>query len=109
MIELLLIVSIGLVVYTYLGYGAVVWALIKLRPKRGVNPAAAYAFTPDVTLIVPAYNELDYLSAKVANSLGQLYPREHIRFLFVTEGSTDGSDEFLRTQYGDSIDILGGT
>ena len=107
--EVLLLICIGLVVYTYLGYGLVVWALIRLRPQRRAVADLSADFTPDVTLIVPAYNELDCLPAKVANSLGQVYPRERIHFLFVTEGSTDGSDEYLRTQYGDAIDILGGT
>ena len=107
--ELLLLICIGLVIYTYIGYGVVVWALIRLRPKRPVIADISSDFTPDVTLIVPAYNELNCLPAKVANSLGQLYPLERIHFLFVTEGSTDGSDDYLRNNYGDSIEILGGS
>ncbi|WP_420151909.1 glycosyltransferase family 2 protein [Spirosoma sp.] len=107
--EILLLICIGLVIYTYIGYGVVVWALIRLRPARKATAAFSNEFTPDVTLIVPAYNEASCLSAKVANSVEQLYPREHIHFLFVTEGSTDGSDEFLRKNYGDTIEVLGGT
>lgn len=106
--ELLLLISIGLVLYTYLGYGVVVWALIRLRPNRPPAPPASDEFTPDVTLIVPAYNELDCLPAKVTNSLAQVYPSQHIRHLFVTEGSTDGSDKYLQTFYADSITVLGG-
>ncbi|MBN8821480.1 MULTISPECIES: glycosyltransferase family 2 protein [unclassified Spirosoma] len=107
--ELLILICIGLVVYTYLGYGLLVWLLIRLRPQRPPVASLSEEYMPDVTLIVPAYNELDCLPAKVANSLGQSYPREHIQFLFVTEGSTDGSDDYLRSTYGDTIGILGGT
>lgn len=107
--EVLLLICIGLVLYTYLGYGLVVWALIRMRPRRPPVVDVSDNFMPDVTLIVPAYNEVDCLPAKVANSLAQTYPREHIRFLFVTEGSTDNSDAYLRANYGDSIEILGGT
>lgn len=106
--EQLLLISIGLVVYTYLGYGVVVWALIRLRPRRPIASTPSGDFTPDVTLIVPAYNELDCLPAKVANSLAQVYPPAHIRYLFVTEGSTDDSESYLRDTYGDSIEVLGG-
>lgn len=107
--ELLLLISIGLVVYTYLGYGLIVWLLIRLRPKKQLVLNQSGDFLPDVTLVIPAYNERTCLSDKVANSLGQLYPRERIRYLFVTEGSTDGSDTWLHTHFGDSVDILGGT
>ncbi|GAB4025533.1 glycosyltransferase family 2 protein [Spirosoma koreense] len=107
--EVLLLICIGLVLYTYLGYGVVVWGLIKLRPRRPAVADISADFTPDVTLIVPAYNEEDCLPAKVTNSLGQRYPREHIHFLFVTEGSTDGSDTYLRTNFGNAVEIMGGT
>jgi cellulose synthase/poly-beta-1,6-N-acetylglucosamine synthase-like glycosyltransferase len=107
--ELLLIICIALVVYTYLGYGVVVWALIRLRPKRPAVVDVSEEFMPDVTLIVPAYNEASCLPAKVANSLAQTYPREHTRFLFVTEGSTDTSDQYLQTNYGDVVEVMGGT
>ena len=106
--EVVLLFSIGLVVYTYLGYGLIVWLLIRLRPKRQLVTEQTPDFLPHVTLVIPAYNELDCLPAKVANSLGQRYPHERLHHLFVTEGSTDGSDAWLRTHAGESIAILGG-
>lgn len=106
--EIILIVSIALVGYTYFGYGLLVWLLIKLRGRRA-KPSTEIPFTPEVTLIVPAYNELACLPAKVDNSLAQDYPRSHLRFLFVTEGSTDGSSEYLQATYPGLIDVLGGT
>jgi cellulose synthase/poly-beta-1,6-N-acetylglucosamine synthase-like glycosyltransferase len=107
--ELLLLITLALVVYTYLGYGVVVWALIKLRPKRTSVSDTPDDFFPAVTLIVPAYNELDCLPAKVTNSLEQQYPAGQIQHLFVTEGSTDGSDNYLKTFYPDRISVLGGS
>ncbi len=108
MAEILLIVCIGLVVYTYLGYGLVVWLLIKIRGKRPMVKSAD-SYTPEVTLVVPAYNELSCLPAKIDNSLAQDYPKDKIRFLFVTEGSTDGSAEWINTHYAGTVDVLGGT
>ena len=86
-----------LVVYTYAGYGLVVWLLVKIRKVAGKERRVVddTAFQPDVTLVVPAYNEQDYIAHKLQNSIDLDYPTEHIRFLFVTEGSTDGTSEFI--------------
>jgi cellulose synthase/poly-beta-1,6-N-acetylglucosamine synthase-like glycosyltransferase len=108
MVEVLLIICIGLVVYTYVGYGLLVWVLIRLRGRRQSvkNPES---YLPGVTLVVPAYNELSCLPAKITNSLAQDYPSEKIRFLFVTEGSNDGSTEWINTHYKDRVEVLGGS
>ncbi|WP_460638549.1 glycosyltransferase family 2 protein [Larkinella harenae] len=106
--EILLIVCVGLVLYTYIGYGILVWLLVRIRGRRPALETTD-AFAPDVTLIVPAYNERMCLADKVANSLAQHYPADRIHFLFVTEGSTDGSSEFLRATYGTKIDLIEGT
>lgn len=107
--EIVLIISIALVVYTYFGYGLLVWLLIRLRGRRKKTATTAASFMPEVTLVVPAYNELACLPDKVANSLAQDYPRSQIRYLFVTEGSTDGSTEYLGKTYPGLVDVLGGT
>lgn len=90
-------VLILLVVYTYLGYGILIWLLVRLRELMGKarpipnNPA----FNPAVTLVIPAYNERNYIESKLQNSLVLDYPAPNIQFLFVTEGSTDGTTEFV--------------
>lgn len=108
MVEVLLIICIGLVVYTYVGYGLLVWVLIRLRGRRA-SVKNSESYTPEVTLVVPAYNELSCLPAKITNSLAQDYPSEKIRFLFVTEGSNDGSTEWINTHYKDVVEVLGGS
>jgi cellulose synthase/poly-beta-1,6-N-acetylglucosamine synthase-like glycosyltransferase len=89
----LLWISIAIIFYTYVGYGFLVgiWAyLIKSddKPKD-------LAFEPEVTLIVPAYNEAAILSTKVKNCLELDYPTDRIQLLFITDGSTDSSAEVL--------------
>lgn len=51
---------------------------------------------PKVTLLVAAYNEADILMEKVRNCYAMSYPADNLDLLFVTDGSTDGSDELLR-------------
>ncbi len=83
---------VGLVVYTYLGYGALMGVLARLRPAR---PMPSADFTPPLTLVIPAYNERAVLDAKLENCRSLDYPRDKLAILFVTDGSSDGSAEAL--------------
>lgn len=85
-----------LVFYTYLGYGVLTWLLVRLKAGSGVVDAAVGAGWPDVTLVVPAYNELAYLPDKLKNCLEQDYPAKQLHLLFVVDGSTDGSIDYLK-------------
>ena len=87
-----------LVFYTYLGYGLVIWLLVRLRAANRKPQPLQSDYYPDVTMIVPAYNERDYLQKKLENCLAQDYPAHHLHLLFVVEGSTDGSAEYLEQQ-----------
>ena len=102
-----------LVFYTYLGYGLLAWVLVKLGAGRSkpVQPVASASQWPDVTMVVPAYNELAYLPDKLQNCLRQDYPAQHLHLLFVVEGSTDGSVEYLekRKLNVPNLTILSGT
>ena len=93
MLSFLFWLFLAVVLYTYLGYGAIVWVWARLARRA---PAGALApYEPDVTLVVPAYNEADILAAKVENSLALDYPAEKLHLLFITDGSTDQSGEVL--------------
>lgn len=103
-----LFVGLSLIVfYTYVGYGLVAWGLVKLRGKRYTAPVLADL--PHVTMIVPAYNERDYLPEKLRNCQNQDYPANRLHLLFVVEGSTDGSTEFLAQQQLPNLRVLSGT
>lgn len=102
-----LFVGLSFVVfYTYIGYGLLAWLLVKFRGKRDV--ASNLSELPHVTIIVPAYNERDYLPGKLQNCLAQDYPADRLHLLFVIEGSTDGSAEFLAQQQVSNLRILSG-
>ncbi|MDP4263501.1 MAG: glycosyltransferase family 2 protein [Bacteroidota bacterium] len=48
-----------------------------------------------VTLIIAAYNEGSILEKKVKNTLDIDYPPEKLKVIFVTDGSTDGSETII--------------
>lgn len=85
-----------LVFYAYIGYGMLLWVLVKIReaicPKRRPEmPDPA----PEVTLLIAAYNEEDIVAEKMVNCRELVYPEGRLRIAWVTDGSTDRTMEFL--------------
>ncbi len=90
-----------LVFYAYVGYGILLFILVKLKRifmKSKTNNVANYE--PEVTLFVAAYNEKDYVDAKIQNSFSLEYPREKVKHVWVTDGSNDGTPDLLRKYEG---------
>jgi len=86
---------ITLVFYTYLGYGLVLYVLVKIKRLWHKPRRPSGQFEPPVTLVVPAYNEEDYIAQKAKNCLELDYPKEKLRILFITDGSSDRTPEIL--------------
>lgn len=95
---------IGLVFYTYLGYGILLYILVRIKRMFTKAPVFEAGYEPKVTLVVPAYNEEAFIKAKVQNSLELDYPKDKLRLLFITDGSTDGTYDVLNTL--DGIEVL---
>jgi cellulose synthase/poly-beta-1,6-N-acetylglucosamine synthase-like glycosyltransferase len=87
-----------IVVYTYVGYGILLYAIIKIRRlfKIGKKATADVNYQPDVTLFISAYNEKDYVTGKMKNSLELDYPKDKLHIVWVTDGSDDGTPEMLK-------------
>jgi len=87
-----------IVFYTYLGYGMILFLLVKLkalfRPKN--LPVQTDDSLPEVTVLVAAFNEEDFIAEKINNCLAFDYPKEKIRFLFVTDGSNDRTPDVVK-------------
>ena len=87
----------GIVVYTYVGYGILLYALVKIRRILHLNKkvVANQSYEPAVTLFIAAYNEKDYVAAKMKNSMELDYPKDKLTILWVTDGSDDGTNQVL--------------
>lgn len=82
--------------YAYIGYGGVLYII--LRIKRALIPVRDYSdreFEPHVSFIVPCYNESTILEDKILNTLNLDYPKHKIEFIFITDGSNDGSGNIV--------------
>jgi len=91
--------------YTYIGYAIVLFFLLKIKkfifPGKSLHHDTLYE--PDVCLFVTAFNEKDYVKQKVENSFSLDYPKEKIQYLWITDGSDDGTPDLLKNY--DSLEV----
>lgn len=92
--EIIFWLSAFVVFYTYVGYPLLMMVLARFSGKAPKTMAYSLE-TPPVTLIVAAYNEESILEEKIGNSLSLDYPAEKFNILFISDGSTDGSNEII--------------
>ncbi len=78
--------------YSYVGYGILLGFLVKSKKKKS-QPEDSHPHynEPEVTFLVAAYNEEQWIEDKIRNSLALDYPKDKIRFFFVTDGSNDST------------------
>ena len=89
-----------IVFYTYIGYGIILYIIIRLKrcfkgkPMKPVLPSDEEL--PTMTLMICAYNEEDVVAEKMANTLAIDYPKDKFRIMWVTDGSNDHTNELLK-------------
>jgi len=104
-VRLLFWIFISVIFYSYIGYTLILMLMVafkNLRPGKKMTETDVYE--PEVTLLVPAYNEKGCIKNKIANSLELDYPKDKLKLVWVTDGSDDGSPEELK-RYG-NITVL---
>ena len=88
-------ISLLVLIYTYIGYGILLFFIVKIKAlfiKKELFPLNKL---PNVTLLVAAYNEELHIREKIENSLLLDYPKENIQFLFITDGCHDSTPEII--------------
>ncbi|MDP5106349.1 MAG: glycosyltransferase family 2 protein [Polaribacter sp.] len=97
-LKILFWILLFIIVYTYVGYGVLLFIIIKIRRffKIGKKVEIDPTYEPEVTLFIAAYNEKDYVAAKMKNTLSLEYPKEKINIIWVTDGSDDGTPDLLQ-------------
>jgi len=86
------------VFYSYIGYGLLIYFLITMKRvfSKKHAPGLMPDFEPEVSLIISAYNEEDFIEKKILNSLELDYPAEKLSLLMITDGSNDKTANIIR-------------
>jgi cellulose synthase/poly-beta-1,6-N-acetylglucosamine synthase-like glycosyltransferase len=96
--KIILWFSLFMAFYTYVGYGILLFIIIKI--KRAIKGRKLIADLPDeqlpaCTLVIAAYNEEGIIREKIADTLALKYPAGKLKLVFVTDGSTDKTPDII--------------
>lgn len=89
-------ISIILVIYTFVGYGIILLILVKIKGLFKVKQRKITKTSPGITLLIAAFNEEEFITKKIENSLQLDFPKDKIQFLFITDGSSDKTPIIIR-------------
>lgn len=92
------------VLYAYVGYPAVLWLLARTRRPWTLPPEPAT--WPLVTITVPVYNTGEAVRPTLEHLLALDYPRERLEILVISDASTDGTDDIVRSYADRGIELL---
>jgi len=79
--------SVGVVFYAYFGYPILLFLLCQIRKKRPV--ASTQTDPPTVRIFISVFNEEKVIRNKIENALSLDYPKDKLRILVASDGSTD--------------------
>jgi len=109
--------AVAVILYTYFLYPMILffcYALAQLRRDLGYllvrrdRRSASFAFDelPGVSFLIPVHNEQQVLADKLANLRELDYPRDKLQVVFVSDGSTDRTNEILGGLTDPNIETL---
>jgi cellulose synthase/poly-beta-1,6-N-acetylglucosamine synthase-like glycosyltransferase len=91
-------VSLGAILYIYVGYPLLLW----LWKLFGAKPLLKGDVLPSVSVLISAHNEERHIEARIRNLLETDYPRDKLEILVGCDGSTDGTLEIVKRFAGEN-------
>ena len=99
-LKILFWICLVICVYTYVGYGILLYLLILIKRLLKGKPQPMSlpddSELPDVAFMVCAFNEEDVVEMKMQNIHELDYPKDKLHIIWVTDGSTDNTNERLQ-------------
>ena len=101
-LEGLFITAVAAALYPLAGYPLVLSAIAALRPRA----LARQPWLPQVTVLIPAYNEAACIAATIQNKLDQDYPATRLQIIVVSDASSDATDSIVASYAACGVELL---
>lgn len=89
--------------YVYVGYPTLLFIITRFYQKsHPQDETQSYS----VSLIISCFNEHDVIAQKIKNSLEIDYPKHLLEIIFVSDGSTDGTDDVVHRYKDQNIKLI---
>jgi len=95
-------ISLFLIFYTLFGHTMVIYALGCLRNKKTLKRN----IYPRIAFLIAAYNEEKDIAEKIENTLRLDYPKNKLRIIVVSDGSTDRTDEIVHAYHNLGVELF---
>lgn len=97
MLTLYILLWIGffIIAYSYAIYPILLYVIALFKKPNTQSKEHNTNDLPTITLFVTAYNEEKYVCKKVQNSNNLIYPKHKLKQIWLTDGSTDKTNELL--------------
>ena len=90
-----LTLAVGLCLYTYLGYPAILKLLSLSLRQRVASHRGAVSQLPRISIVLPVYNEAAVIAETLERILAIDYPADRRQILVVSDASNDGTDAIV--------------
>lgn len=98
---LLFWICVLLIGYVYAGYPLILAILAQLFKKAPEYPE----ITPQVSILIAAYNEQKVIGSKLDNTLALDYPRNCMQIMVAADGSDDRTTEIVQTYADRGVEL----
>jgi cellulose synthase/poly-beta-1,6-N-acetylglucosamine synthase-like glycosyltransferase len=99
----ILALSLGLVIYAYALYPAVLWVVGRARRRR--RPPEPQEW-PLISVSLPVYNEEAQIASVLDSLLAMEYPADRRQILVISDGSTDRTEELVKGYASRGVELL---
>lgn len=101
--EVLILILLFIIFYSYFGYPLTLIFFSFFSKNKVLKDDD---FLPEVSLLIAAYNEEDTIADKIKNSLELDYPKEKLEIVVVSDGSTDKTDEIVKSFHSSGVRLF---